>query len=124
MGLAAALLVVGSSAALAFGVFPGSWKVIDSGKAVRKRPVGMLVAIVRNNGADTVTVSSKGTLKTVSGNILAGEKGTVILPKGAKNVKILDGNFANGKGAKGFVFWAKKQPKTGGIIIGGGGGAD
>jgi len=123
MGLAAALLVLGSSTALAFGVFPGSWKVVDGGKAVRKRPSGMLVAIVQNNGADTVTVSSKGALLTVKGDILPGAKASVLLPKGAKNVKLLDGAFANGKGAKGFVFWAKKLPKTGGVI-GGGGGAD
>ena len=108
-----ALLVGGSSAALAFGVFPGSWKIIDSGKAVRKPPSGMKVAVVNNNGPDTIRISSKGTNQTPMETLNPGEKIAFLMPLGAKNVKIVDSNPANGTGAKGLLFWAKKLPKTG-----------
>jgi len=113
------MMLAASSTAFAFGWFPGSWKFADNGHAVRKPPVGMDVAIVQNNGPDTIEVSSKGALETVSGPLLPGQKGAIQIPPGGKNVKLKDGLFDNGKGAKGSLIWVKKLPKTG--VIGGGG---
>lgn len=122
MGLAGAILIAGSSAALALGAwFPGSWKVVDSGKTVRKRQSGMVAAVIKNKGPDIVQASSKGTLKTVTGEIAPGAYATLILPAGAKNVKLLDANFANGKGSRGSLVWSKSLPFVGPIIGGGGG---
>lgn len=125
LGLAAALLIVASSAGMAFGVFPGAWKVKDNGKAVRKRPGSMPVAIIKNQGPEDIVVSSKGSNVTITGEIVAGAKLSVILPPGAKNVKLVDANFNTGKGAKGSLIWAKQLPNLGPFIGGGGsGGAD
>ena len=116
LGLAAALLVAGSSAVLAFGGFPGSWNVIDGGKTARKRTAGSLSAIIQNNGPDTISVSAKGTFKIAEGEILAGAKATLILPKGAKKVKLVDGTFNNGMGSKGSLIWSKKLSVNGQVI--------
>ncbi len=122
IGVAAAtMLVAASSAAFAFGVFPGSWKFSDSGKAVRKPSGTLRVALVQNNGPDVVIVSSKGANETISGPVQPGTRGWLAIPTGGKNIKILDANFGNSKGARGTVIWMKKLPKTGPIIGGGGG---
>ena len=119
LGLAAVLLVLGSSTALAVGFNVAGWKVTDSGKTIRKRQAGMVVAVIKNKGPDHVIASSKGTTMTVSGNIPPGTSATLILPKGAKKVKLLDTNFANGKGSRGSLVWAKAMPQVGPIIGGG-----
>ena len=112
--LAAALLLVAGSVTVAATVLPGAYKIVDGGKAVRKKPTGMKVARVINDGPDNIQLSSKGTALTETVTVLAGEKYALKLPKGAKNVKLVDGTFDNGMGAKGYVFWSKQLPTTGG----------
>lgn len=116
LGLAAALLTVGSSAVFAFGVFPASWKVVDSGKTVRKRAAGTQYAIIQNKGPDSIQVSAKGSFEIIGGEILAGVKATLVMPKGSSKVKIVDGNFGNGAGSKGSLVWSQKLSVTGQVI--------
>jgi len=73
-------------------------------------------AIIQNDGPDSIQVSSKGTFEIVGGEILAGEKATVVMPKGSKNVKLVDGNFSNGMGSKGTLIWSQKLSATGQVI--------
>lgn len=112
--LTAALLAVASSSVLAVGILPGAFKIVDNGKVVRKKAKGMTVAKIVNTGPDTIVASSKGTLKTHTITLGPGEKYGLLLPPGGKNVKLVDGNFDNGTGAKGYVFWAKKLPNAAG----------
>lgn len=116
MGLAAALAMGCGSAALALGITPGSWKVIDGGKTVVPRVSNLQFAIVTNNGPDSIMVTASGTLKVATGEIFAGDKATVIVPKGCKKVRLVDGTSGNSIGSKGTLVWSQKLAANGAII--------
>lgn len=116
MGLAVALLTVGSSAVLAFGPLPGGWKVAEGGKMIRQRASGTQYAIIQNNGPDSILVTAKGSFEIASGEILAGEKVSVVMPKGSTKVKAVDGNIGNGMGSKGTLVWSQKLSVNGQVI--------
>ena len=115
-GLAVILAIGCSSAALAFGIVPGTWKVLEGGKTLVPRVSKLQFAIITNKGPDSILVTAKGTTKVATGEILGGDKATVIVPKGCKKVKLADGIIGNSMGSKGTLIWSQKVSVTGQII--------